>query len=157
MKHPIRVVAVFMFAPLAAGCYRYVPVSEGGPFPEQGKEVRVELSSPQPLDLGTMTLNDITVIEGDVFRNDGNTLGVFSRWLHTSYGYKHPTDGAVFFVTSNEIRRLEVRQLQPFQTALAAAAVAGGTVLAFDLALRVFGGGGSPGEDDGELFRAGNP
>lgn len=144
-----RLAALLVLAPAAAGCYRYVPVEPAAALPERGKEVRVELTSPQPLHLGTMTLNDITAIEGDVYRADGDTLAVFSRWLYTGYGYKHPTDGALFFLPPGEIRRLDVRQVQPLQTALTAVAVAGGVVLGFDLALRAFGGGGSPGDGGG--------
>jgi hypothetical protein len=158
VRRALRTLALLVSASVAAGCYRYVPVQDAAPLPERGEGVRVELTSPQPLGLGTITVNDITVIEGDVYRTDDGTLGVFSRRLYTSYGFRHDTDGAVFYVTPGEIRRLEVRRLQPAQTAVTAVLVAGGAVLAFDMALRAFGGGGSPGNDDnGPVLRLVRP
>lgn len=144
MTYRIRLLQRLVLLLLVSGCYQYVPVEQPAPLPAPGEEVRVRLASPQPLELGTITVQDIAMIEGDVYRTEADTLAVFSRKLYTTYGFKHETNGAVYFLPPSEIRLLEVRQLRPAQTALTAAALTGGTLLFFDLALGVFGGGGGP-------------
>jgi hypothetical protein len=138
----------------STACYRYAQVPEAAPFPERGAEVRVTFSPPRSLNLGTITVHDITTLEGEVYRNLPDTLAVFSRWLNTAYGGKRATNGAVFYIPQGEIRQLDERRLLPLQTGLATATAIAAVFAVFKLALKS-GGGSTPGEpppiDDAQI------
>jgi hypothetical protein len=125
----------------SSACYQYLPVNDSAPLPDAGAEVRVQLQSPQSLDLGTMTLNDVSTVEGHVHQSSADTLSLFSNKLRTSYGFRQRTNGAVFYFDRSLFRSLEQRKLVPWKTGVAV-----GTTVAGIAALMYFAadlGGGS--------------
>ncbi|MCZ6918507.1 MAG: hypothetical protein O7I93_17160 [Gemmatimonadetes bacterium] len=135
-----------------AGCYQYVPLADTAPLPEAGSEIKLQFSSPQAMELGSMTVHDVSEIEGEVFEIEGDTMAVFSRWLRSAFGPKYATDGAVFYVPRSHTSRLEQRRFIPVKTGLAVGVAVVATVAIFKAAQKL-GGGSNPGENGGEEFR----
>jgi hypothetical protein len=140
-----KTIAILTLAVTSSACYQYFPVADAAPLPDTGAEVRIRLNTPQPLELGTMRISDISTVEGDVYETNGDTLGLFSRQIYTAYGSKHLTNGAVFYFDRSQFGQLDQRELVPWKTGLAIGAAAVGvlTVMYFTLDL----GGGA--ESDG--------
>lgn len=136
--------AAFLIVPLAltsSACYQYFPVAQNAPLPEEGAEVRVHLASPQELDLGTMTIDEVRTVEGYVREAESDSLSLFSSELRTYYGYTQRTNGAVFYFDRSQFGLLEERRIVPWKTAAAigTATVGIGAVMYFAIEL----GGGS--------------
>jgi hypothetical protein len=141
------------FAALASGgCYQYRPVPDLSVTPEPGAEVRVRLSTPRPLEMGSVTLSDITLVEGEVFRARPDTLSLFSRWLRTAYGSRHHSQGAVFVFPREQIVTLEQRKLDPLTTGLAVVLLVGAGIGLVVVAAELAGGGSVPPDDPGPTF-----
>jgi hypothetical protein len=139
-----KTTTILMLAVTSAACYQYFPVEDAAPLPDPGAEVRVRLNTPQPLEVGTMRISDISTVEGDVYQAAGDTLGLFSRQIYSAYGSKHFTNGAVFYFDRSQFGRIEQRKLVPWKSgvAIGAAAVAVAAVMYFTLDL----GGGAEGD-----------
>ena len=138
---------LLMVVGTSTSCYQYFPVDEWTPLPEEGAEVRIQLESPQSLDLGTMTINDVSQVEGHVYQSNTDTLGLFSNTLRTFYGFRQRTNGAVFYFDRSKVRTLEQRRMVKWKTAVAlgTAAVGLGALWYFAVGL------GDGGETGGEL------
>ncbi len=145
-----NVFGLLLLFPLSA-CYEYVPIHDAAPPPEAGTEVRAQLTSPQPFNLGPQTLNDITTVEGVVYPNDNgsDSLALWSRKLSSAYGAKYFTNGNVFYIPRAQIRQLEQRRLAALPTAVAAAVGTGALVGIITLITGGGGGGGGIGDDGG--------
>ena len=140
-----------------AGCYQFVPLADTAPLPEAGSEVRLAFAPPQAMNLGARTVHDITLIEGEVFENGGDTLAVFSRYLRSAYGQRYIANGAVFYIPPSDTRRVEQRQFMPLKTGLAVGVAALATVAILKAAAEL-GGGSNPGDpDDPDEFRIAVP
>ncbi len=143
------VFGLLLLFPLSA-CYEYVPIHDAAPPPEAGTEVRAQLTSPQPFNLGPRTLNDITTVEGVVYPNDNgsDSLALWSRKLSSAYGGQYFANGNVFYIPRAQIRQLEQRRLAALPTAVAAA-VGTGALVGIVTLLTGGGGGGVGGEGEG--------
>ena len=111
---------LLMVTLVSNGCYQFLPVDDSAPLPEPGAEVRFQLQSPQALDLGTMTLSDVASVQGYVRQSQDDALSVFSSDLRTAYGFRQRTNGAVFDFDRSQFRTLEMRELIPWKTGVAA-------------------------------------
>lgn len=131
---------ILVLAVASSACYQYYQVEDTAPLPEAGAEVRAELTTPQDLDLGDQTLHDVSRIEGEVYRSGGDTLGLFSRRIHTAYGSRQFTDGAVFYFDRSQFVRLEQRTLAPVQTGITLGVLAAGALTAVFLVSDLGGG-----------------
>jgi hypothetical protein len=140
-----RKLALLLLLPVCA-CYKYYAVDEVEPMPEATADVRIRFAAPVSLEAGSQTVDLVSGVEGEVYRSTRDTLGVYSRWLRTSYGLRKPMDGAVFFFDRSQFSRLEERRFVPLRSAIVAAVVAGGIVAAFDWAIDI-GGGSEPSGD----------
>ncbi len=120
-------------------CFTYVPV--GTTFPELGQDVRVHLSPTQAIDLGSITVQDVTRVDGTVYSMDGDSLAIWSQWFRTRSADRHFANGHIHVVPRTQASNLEVRRLHVARTVLATAGViaAGTAVFAFTADL---GGGG---------------
>ncbi len=135
-----------------AGCYQYVQLADTAPLPETGTEIKLELSPLQDLDLGSRTLRDVSVIEGEIFEISGDTVAVFSRWLQTAFGQRYATSGAVFYVPRSRTNRVEQRQFMLAKTGVAVGVAVAATAAIFRAALTL-GAGSNPNDPDGVEFR----
>jgi len=143
---PVRATALCLLLSLTVcACYQYFPVDAVAPLPEPRTDVRIRLTTPVSLEAGSQTLHHVSSVEGDVYKCSGDTLAVFSRWLRTSYGFRQPMDGAVFYFDRSQFARLEKRRFVPIKTAIAVAAVGTGILLVWDWAIGLGGGGESSG------------
>lgn len=160
LRHRIHARRGALFAALLTlsqlGCYRFSVIPPDAPPPEPGREVRLHLGALRSLNLGSVTVHDISVIEGEVYETPVDTIAVFTRWLHTAFAGKYAGNGAVFFVPRSEIRQIEERHILPLETGLVTVAVVGGTV-GFFQALLTLGGGETPPEDGGEVVQIVRP
>ncbi len=135
-----------------AGCYQYVQLADTAPL-EDGTEIKLEFSPPQDMDLGSMTVHDVSVIEGEVFEISGDTVAVFSRWLQTAFGQRYAASGAVFYVPRSRTKQVEQRQFMLVKTGVAVGVTVAATVAIFKLALEVGGGFNSDDPGGGDEFR----
>ena len=124
----------------SSACYQYFPVYDTDPLPAAGAEVRVQFESPQPLDLGTMTINDIGSVEGHVRSSNSDSLSLFSSQLRTFYGFRQHTNGAVFDFDRTQLSRIEQRKLVPWKTGVAIGVTTVGLAVAMYYATGLGGG-----------------
>lgn len=124
-------------------CYQFMPVSDTSPMPEVGAEIRFQLESPQALDLGTMTLNDVASVQGHVRQSQGDALSLFSSDIRTAYGFRQRTNGAVFDFDRSQFRTLERRELAPWKTGIATGTALIGMAAFWYFAADLGGGGGT--------------
>ncbi len=124
----------------SSACYQYFPVDDSAPLPDAGVEVRIQLQSPQSLDLGTMTINDVSTVEGHVYQSNADTLSLFSNMLRTYYGFRQRTNGAVFYFDRSQFGLLEQRKLVPWKTGVTVAAAVAGLTAFMYFALDLGGG-----------------
>ena len=136
-----------------AGCYQYVQLADTAPLPEAGTEIKLEFSPPQAMDLGSMTVHDVSVIEGEVFEIGGDTVAVFSRWLQTAFGQRYATSGAVFYVPRSHTKQVQQRQFMLVKTGVAVGVTVAATGAIFKLALEVGGGFNPDDPGGGDEFR----
>lgn len=129
---------------VSAGCYQYFPVDDTAPLPETGAEVRIQLESPQSLELGTMTLNDVSTVEGHIYESESDTLSIFSSKLRTFYGFRQYSNGAVFYFDRSQFRSLEQRKMVVWKTAIVTAGLSTGAI-----ALMYYGAGWGRGGQSG--------
>lgn len=143
---------ILLLAVSSSACYQYFEIEDAAPLPQPGTEVRVQLTAPQRLELGNVTVNDVGRIEGDVYRSKGDTLALFSRRIFSAYGFNRYTDGAVFYFDRSQFSRIEQRNLAPVQTAIAVAAITAGALATMRIALAIGGGAEGGGPKDGPGF-----
>ncbi len=136
-----------------AGCYQYVQLADTAPL-EDGTEIKLEFSPPEDMDLGSMTVHDVSVIEGEVFEIGGDTtVAVFSRWLQTAFGQRYATSGAVFYVPRSRTKRVEQRQFMLVKTGVALGVTVAATVAIFKLAMELGAGFNPDDPGGGDEFR----
>ena len=129
------------------GCYTYVTVESA--VPDTGRDVRVYLSPSQDVDVGGITVRDVTSVEGILYEATSDTLAVWSQWFYSLGGSRYYANGHIHVVPRQNVPRLEVRQLHVQRTivATALALFAGAGVFTFTADI---GGseGGEPGSGD---------
>jgi hypothetical protein len=123
-----------------SSCYQFIPVDDSAPLPQAETEIRIQLNTPQSLDLGTMTLSDVVTVEGHVRNSHADTLGLFSSDLRTAYGFRQRTDGAVFYFDRSQFKTLEQRKLMPARTGVVAGTAVVGLGLFWYFAADLGGG-----------------
>ncbi len=149
MRKNVSMERLFVIAVLftGTGCYTYVPAN--GTIPDMGREVRVRLAPSQSIDMGRLTVQDVTQVDGTVYRSTADTVAIWSQWFHTGRRERFYANGHIHVLRSEQAADLEVRKLHVARTAVATAAViaAGTAVFAFTADL---GGGGitEPGDGD---------
>ncbi|MCH7489980.1 MAG: hypothetical protein IID05_04720 [Gemmatimonadetes bacterium] len=125
-------------------CYVYVPVGDTMPAP--GKEIRAYLSPHQDIDVGRVTVRDVERIDGIVYTSSGDTLAVFSNWLHQTFGRRFDSRRAVYYLTRDELGMLEERRIHPLRSLVSVALGVGAFASVFTF---VADAGGGPGSGDG--------
>ncbi len=162
----LSVVRSRMLAPAAAAllpayvsaCFRYVP-SARDQLPGPRTEVQVRLAEPMRIPLGEVTLEDVTKIEGIVAESNGDSLGLWAKWLYPRVGRKYDALGATFYLARKNIAGVDEYRLSPQRTllgAVIAGAIVAGFLYATGLA-KVGGSGGQPPGDSFMLWGAGLP
>ncbi len=131
---------ILLLALTSSACYQYFPVHDVDPLPEPGTEVRVQLESPRALDLGTMTINDVSTVEGHVHRSGSDSLSLFSSKLRTFYGFRQRTNGAVFYFDRSQFTRLEQRKIVAWKTGVAIGITTVGLAILMHEAIGLGGG-----------------
>lgn len=133
--------SVLLASMTLSACYQYVPVSQDGPAPDPGAEVRARLSPPRSFDIGTLSVNDVNSIEGSVYQNNGDDLALWTQWLWTTLDMRVAANGSVFYVPHQQITSLEVRRLQPAKSIVLIGGLAASLVGLF--AIAASGGSGT--------------
>lgn len=102
-----------------SGCYVYVPVSDS--MPKAGKEVRAHLSPQRDFDIGSVTVRDVTRLDGILYSSSSDSIAIFSEWLHQTFGRRFNSRRAVYYLSRDAIGGLEERQFHPMRSAVAVA------------------------------------
>jgi hypothetical protein len=123
-----------------SACYQFMAVDDGVT-PDPGRTIRAHLSPLQSFDLGRITINEIAQVEGEVYRDEGESLGLWAQWLRSRYGTRHEATGSVFYIPHEQIERLDERQLMPGKTVLAVIGVTAAMITTFELVRRAATGG----------------
>jgi hypothetical protein len=115
----MKTLALALAVSTSLGCYTYRPLGEA--VPEPGEEVRAHLTPTQSFDIGEITIDGVSRIEGTVYRASSDTLAVWGQWLYSQFGARYDPRGAVFFVDRGMVPMVETRRLQPARTVVAVA------------------------------------
>jgi hypothetical protein len=86
--------------------------------PAPGSNIRAALATPQPFNLGTLTVNDVQRVEGTVVETYPDSLGVWVKWLHPKVGGKYDANRLQFYLQRGSIAQLEQLRVSGKQTAL---------------------------------------
>jgi len=107
-----------------SACFHYVPESaEWRPAP--GINIRATFERPEPFNMGTVTVNDVTRLEGTVVDTAADSLGVWVKWLYPMVGEKYDANSAQFYVRRSNISQWERWRVSGRNTALLVAVSAG--------------------------------
>lgn len=141
-------VAAVMVPLYLAGCFHYVPV-DASLVPKPGTDVRATLTTPMPFNLGTVTVNDVRLLEGTVVESSPDSMGVWVKWLYPPLGEKLDANRAEFYLRRGSVAQLEQWRMSGRATVMVVGATVG--LIAAMLALVSFakgntggGGGGNP-------------
>ena len=110
-----RFLSVAMLFSLAA-CYEYVPI--GSAVPEPGQEVRAHLSPVQDFDVGTLTIRDVTHVDGIVYASTADSVALWSTWLYSILGTRFDSRQAVYYLPKDQVAMLEERRLHPARSVI---------------------------------------
>lgn len=116
--------------------------------PKAGSEIRVQMSPPADFQVGEVTIHDVSAVEGNVYQANGDTVALWSQWLHSRVG-KYGGGGAVLFIPRSAMRVLEERRLDAPKTAVGLGVTGAVVVLFFELIRRTTGSGGTVGPPGG--------
>ena len=125
-------------------CYVYVPVET---MPAPGKEIRAYLSPHRDFDVGSVTVRDVERIDGIVYTSSGDTVAVFSNWLHQTFGRRFDSRRAVYYLTRDELGLVEERRFHPLRSVVG---VGVGVVVFASVFTFVADPGGGQGSGDGQ-------
>ena len=131
---------------MASACYVYAPTQET--VPEMGREIRANLSTPKDLSSGDLIIRDVIRVEGTVYGSTGETIAIWTKWLHGDRGGRYFADGEVHSFELGDFESLEFRQVSAARTALVSAVAIGVGVGLLTFSTDLGGGGGEPGPGD---------
>ncbi len=129
---------------LLSACFHYVP-ADGGPMPAPGTDIRATLAAPTPFNLGTVTVNDVRLLEGTVVESSPDSMGVWVKWLYPPVGEKLDANRVEFYLRRGNVAQLEEWRVSGRQTVLAVGATVGlilGMMAMVSVARGNTGGGG---------------
>jgi hypothetical protein len=134
--------AVPLVALLVSGCYSYVGL--GNRTPSNGADLRLELAPPRDVTLQTVTLHDVTGLQGRLVSLDGDSMGVSVRRLWGLEGRSYEALGIGVNVPRNAIATVSEKRVSAPRTGMAvvalSAAIAG---VIFSVRELVGAGGGT--------------
>jgi hypothetical protein len=120
--------AALLLPAYVSACFHYVPVADSY-LPQPGATIRARLANPTPFNLGTLTVNDVTTLEGLVVETYPDSLGLWVKWLYPQGGEKYYGNSAQFYLRRASVTGLDQWRVSGAQTGimvgLAAALVVG--------------------------------
>jgi hypothetical protein len=137
----VRTLLIVCLAGLT-GCYSYAPAA-GRELP-RGTPVRARLSTPTDFRLTDLSVNNTVLLDGEVIRQDPDSLVLSAFSLRANTGYTLPAIGETVSIPTDRIAGIERRRFDALRSGLLVAAAAVGSALFFS-ALNSGGGGGSSG------------
>lgn len=129
-----RVSAPIAATLLISGCFQYVPVSDGV-IPEPGVDIRATLSPPRDFNLGTVTLNEVTTVEGYLVDSNPDSLGLWVKWFKPRGEERYYGNNVGYYIPRANVAQLEVWRPSPKRT-VGMVALAGGMLAGFYALLR---------------------
>ncbi len=112
------------------GCFQYVP--EARAEPTRGTAIRVHLQRPSSFDLTQFTVNNITVVNGELVRRDAGDVVVSATWLDATIGDGFDGEGWTLRIPESNVTAIEVKRISWWQTGVAVLGVAAFTIFGFD-------------------------
>lgn len=141
--------ATLLLPAYLSACFHYVPVDSGFT-PPPGTNVRATLAEPMPFNMGTLTVNDVTSVEGLVVEAFQDSLGVWAKWLRPKVGARFDANSAQFYLSRGSIAQLEQWRVSGKRTVILGVASAGLVAGLLALANYALGKSGSElGDKDG--------
>ena len=130
---------------LLNGCYSYAPVATS-PL-ARGTAVRARLSQPTDIRLTDVSVNNTSVVVGEVVSHDADTLTLSAFSLRAATGYSVPATGETVKIPAGQVARIERRRLDGLRSALLVGTFTLGSALLFAaLGSGVGGRGGGGGK-----------
>lgn len=86
---------------------------------EPGQQVRVRLAAPRDVDIGTVTVRDVIVVEGSILETSDGGATILTRWVESEAGSRHPSLGDRVRVDASELAAIEAERVEGGKTALA--------------------------------------
>jgi hypothetical protein len=140
----VRRLLVFLLV-VQTGCYSYRNAT--GLSLGQGTAVRAYLNTPTDFRLTDISVNNTTVVDGEIVRQATDTLIISVFSLRSQTGFSVPAVGETLKIPTERIAQVDRKRLDPVRTGLLAGAAAAASVLLFAvLDVGGFGGGGGGGK-----------
>ena len=134
---------LILFLALLNGCYSYAPVASA-PL-ARGTAVRARLAEPADIRLTDVSVNNTSVVVGEIVAHDADTLTLSAFSLRAATGYSVPAAGETVKIPAGRVARIERRRLDVLRSALLVGTVAVGGTLLFASLGSGFGGRGGGG------------
>ncbi len=112
------------------GCFSYVADSELTP--TRGTPIRVYLERPASFELTRVTVNNVTIVSGELVRRDAGDVVLSATWLDTDLGGGFDGEGWTLQIPETNVSALEVKQFSWWRTGIAVLGVAAATFFGFD-------------------------
>lgn len=144
MRKPPKALILSALA-CTVGCYTYAPAPAR--LVEPGTDVKIHLQQGQNVDLSSVTVRNVGLVEGQLTRwtNDGEAV-VFSTYVQTRPGVRQQTAGELISIPEGNIAGVEAPRLDGTRTALALAA---GVAAVVGIVVVIGGRGNKGGGGDG--------
>jgi hypothetical protein len=114
LPKPLVLTAAFW----TVGCYTFAPAPAR--LVEPGTEVKVHLNTTRSVDLSSVTVRDVNLVEGQLTRwTDANEAVVFSSYLQTRPGIRQQTSGELVSIPEGQIEVMDAPKLDGAKTAVA--------------------------------------
>jgi hypothetical protein len=144
LAHRVALTALALTA--FTGCYKYTPVDEGVEAFRRGEDMRVSLTRPIEVDLGSVTVNDAVAVRGEFIQQDDDGTIVLAALGTTSpTGAEMTGDGKTVRIPVDAISSLERKTINAGATALTVGVIAGGAIAIGAVALTGGESGGGSG------------
>lgn len=127
-RHLIGPALVALALPVVSGCYRLTPIDTGAS-PDEGTEVRIDLTDEGAVRLTPLVGPRIEVIDGRALAATDTSMVVSVSEAVTRTGHAIPWNGERLEVPRAAIGRLHARQLDRGRTWLASGASVAGIIL----------------------------
>lgn len=124
------------------GCYSYVPAAQQ--VLARGTPVRARLSTPTDFRLTEISVNNAVTVQGEVVRQDADSLIVSAVSLRSETGREVPAAGETLAIPSARIAGVEKKRFDVLRSVAVTAAGFATTLLLF-MAFDAGGGSGGPG------------
>jgi hypothetical protein len=99
---------------LAEGCFQYVPV--GGTPLDRGSLIRLRLERPASFELTQVTVNDVSIVNGEWVASDAGDMLLSATWLESFNGIGYDGENLTLRIPEANVSTLEAKRFSWWRT-----------------------------------------